>query len=123
MKIILASSSPRRIELLGKLVKNFRVMPARIFEKIEIGKSAAENTKRLAAKKARAVFEPGTLTLGCDTLGELDTEVFGKPRGEKEAVDLFKAHKPVKGVNGLQDSHITASQDHLLRPDAPAFDW
>ncbi len=90
MKIILASSSPRRIELLGKLVKNFRVMPARIFEKIEIGKSAAENTKRLAAKKARAVFEPGTLTLGCDTLGELDTEVFGKPRGEKEAVELLR---------------------------------
>lgn len=90
MKIILASSSSRRIELLEKLVKNFEVKPARIFEEIEIGKSAAENSKRLATEKARAVFKPGTFTLGCDTLGEIGGEVFGKPRNEKEAAELLR---------------------------------
>ena len=116
MKIILASSSPRRIELLAKFVKNFEVKPARIFEKIEVGKSAAENSQRLAVRKARAVFKSGTLTLGFDTLGEIDGKVFGKPCGKKAAVELLrklsgKTHTVVSSFCAKMDEREIAGSE------------
>lgn len=90
MKLILASASPQRAKLLHKLVKNFSVRPARIRENISAKKSAAEITEKLATKKARTVFKLGTLTLGCDTLGELDGWVFGKPSNKIAAKKLLQ---------------------------------
>ncbi|MFH1545760.1 MAG: Maf family protein [Patescibacteria group bacterium] len=121
MKIILASSSSRRIKLLAKFVKDFEVKPAKIFEKVEIGKSAAKNAERLATEKARAVFEPGTLTLGCDTLGEIDEEVFGKPRGKRAAAELLrklsgKTHAVVSSFCAKTDEReITGSAIALVK--------
>ncbi|MCF7836531.1 Maf family protein [Candidatus Gracilibacteria bacterium] len=90
MKLILASSSPRRIEILKKLVTDFEVQPADLEEILDSKKSAKANVERLATAKTRAVFEQNSLTLGCDTLGELDDWVFGKPKSKKEAVEFLK---------------------------------
>ena len=90
MKIILASSSPRRVELLREIVDDFEIKIPRVDEKIDFAKSAAANVERLAAEKARAVFEPNSTTIGGDTLGELAGEIFGKPRNKKEAAEFWR---------------------------------
>lgn len=90
MKIILASSSPRRIEFMKQLVADFEIKVAELDEKIDMEKSAAENSQSLATEKARAVFEKDSLTLGFDTLGELDGDVFGKPKDKEDAVRLLQ---------------------------------
>ncbi|MFH0833899.1 MAG: Maf family protein [Patescibacteria group bacterium] len=102
MKIILASSSPRRVELLRKIIPQFEIKIPRVDEKIDLAKSAAENCERLATEKARAVFEPNSITIGGDTLGELGGEIFGKPRDKKEAVEFLrklrgKKHSVISG--------------------------
>ncbi|MFH1375045.1 MAG: Maf family protein [Patescibacteria group bacterium] len=90
MKIILASSSPRRAELLERLIDDFEIRPAEIVEELDPAASAPENAERLATAKARAAFEPGSLTLGFDTLGILDGWMFGKPQDKAAAVDFLK---------------------------------
>ena len=90
MKIILASGSPRRVELLRRIVADFEIKISQIEEQIDFQKSATENVERLATEKARAVFEPNSITIGGDTLGELEGKIFGKPKSKKEAVDFLK---------------------------------
>ncbi len=121
MKLILASSSPRRIELLKKLVEDFEIKPAEIEEHLDAKKSAAENTQRLSVGKARKSFEPSSLTLGFDTLGELDGIPFGKPRDKKKAVELlqklsgkthsvissFCAKSDAEEMTGSEVTHVT----------------
>ncbi len=102
MKIILASSSPRRIEFLKKFVAKFEIKTPQLDEKIDSQNSAVKNSQRLAVEKARTVFEKNSVTLGFDTLGEIDGKVFGKPRSKKEAVKFLrklsgKTHTVVSG--------------------------
>jgi septum formation protein len=90
MKLILASSSPRRIELLKKLVADFEVKIPQIEEVLDYAKTATENTQTLAIQKTHEVFEKKSLTLGFDTLGEIDGTPFGKPQDKKAAVELLQ---------------------------------
>ncbi len=90
MKIILASSSPRRIELLREIVADFEIKIPELDEQIDPEKSAAENARFLATEKARAVFESNSITIGGDTLGEFAGEILGKPRNKKEAVKFLR---------------------------------
>lgn len=90
MKLILASSSPRRIELLKKLVPDFEIKIPKQKELLDSSKNATENTQALATQKAREMFEPGSLTLGFDTLGELGGVHFGKPSDKSEAAKLLR---------------------------------
>ena len=91
MKIILASSSPRRVKLLKKIVTDFEIKIPQIDEQIDHTKSVIENCERLATKKARIVFEKNSLTIGGDTLGELDGKILGKPKSKKEAIEFLHA--------------------------------
>ena len=90
MKIILASSSPRRIELMRTLVSDFEIKIPQGEEVLNQTQNAEENTQRLATQKAREVFEEGSLTLGFDTLGEIDGVPFGKPKDKQAAIELLK---------------------------------
>jgi len=89
MKIILAPSSPRRSELLSRLVDSFEIKVVDLEEKLDLAASAQENAERLATEKARAAFEAGSLTLGFDTLGKLDDWTFGKPQDKAEAIEFL----------------------------------
>jgi len=71
-------------------VADFEVRPAELEEKIDYEKSAQENTERLAVAKARAKFEPSSITLGFDTLGEIDGIPFGKPQTKQAARKLLR---------------------------------
>ena len=92
-KIILASTSPRRQELLGLLVERFEVAPSGADESLPWGTPPADAVRLLALRKAREVAGrcPGALVIGADTVVDLDGKILGKPAGEREAVQMLLA--------------------------------
>jgi len=109
LKLILASASPRRRELLGLLGLNFEVLPPS-----EEGRPEGrpeEAARRLALEKAREVAartgaaRPGSglLVIGADTVVALGEKILGKPSGPEEAVNMLlrlrgRAHRVITGV-------------------------
>ena len=87
MQLILASSSPRRQELLALLGLSFHVIPPNVHEQPTPEVAPIEQVKRFALEKTRAVAAqlPDGLVLGSDTVIELDGQLMGKP------VDLHDA--------------------------------
>lgn len=87
MRVVLASTSPRRRELLALLGLSFEVC-APVFEEHPLaGLSPREQVEYFALEKARSIAErmPGDLVLGSDTVIELDGRLLGKPRDLDEA--------------------------------------
>ena len=85
-RLILASASPRRRELLQRAGVAFTVVPSNTLEAAQVGETPDAYTLRVAAEKALDVARrhPGTWVLGADTIVEIDGEVLGKPRDETE---------------------------------------
>ena len=92
-RIILASASPRRRELLSRIGLTFAVKPA-CKEEQSRGASAWERVEELALQKAEEIAgEAGenVTVIGADTLVFLDGKPMGKPRDEKEAAEMLSA--------------------------------
>lgn len=92
MKIILASQSPRRRELLERMgVAEFEVRPAQGEERVEPGLTPAQMVEQLSVQKAReiAVQEPEALVIAADTVVAVDETVLGKPHSRQEAVEML----------------------------------
>jgi septum formation protein len=89
-RIILASSSPRRREILSLLNLDFEVIPANIEENVR--HSPITTARLLAREKALYVWKrnKNALVLGADTLVFIGGEIIGKPRNEEEAVRILK---------------------------------
>ncbi len=90
--LILASSSPRRKELLARLGVEFSVKIADIDETPLQGESPVAMTKRLAHAKAQSVADTlnrAHWVLGSDTTVALGGRVFGKPASRREAMDTL----------------------------------
>lgn len=90
-KIILASASPRRKELLAQAGFSFEVMVSQaeeIITKTEPGAIVEELSQVKARAVARQIQEEA-LIIGADTLVALDGEVLGKPKDEKEAEEML----------------------------------
>ena len=87
MRVILASGSPRRHELLDMIGIAHEVIPANIDESQRNGERPAEHVERLAREKGAAIAErfPDSLVIAADTIVVIDGEVLGKPRGAAEA--------------------------------------
>lgn len=105
MKLILASASPRRKELLSSAGFSYEVHPAEIDEKIPDGTKSECVAEILARQKAQAVLEkyPDEIVLGSDTVVVLDGKILGKPHSEKEAFEMLcalsgKEHSVYTGV-------------------------
>ncbi len=81
MQLVLASSSPRRKELLELLGLSFEVYPSEFDELPTNGLSPLEQVKHFALEKARCVAQarPHDIILGSDTVIELDGRLLGKP--------------------------------------------
>jgi septum formation protein len=95
LMLVLASSSPRRQELLRNARILFKACPAEIPEIRRDGETPADFARRLACEKARAVFDAalpsaGTLVLGADTVVVVDGEVLGKPANEDDALRMLR---------------------------------
>jgi septum formation protein len=86
MRLILASQSPRRLDLLARLgVVPDAVIPAHVDETALNGELPAPYAERVAAAKAAAVAEPGALTLAADTVVAAGRRILPKAESEAEA--------------------------------------
>ena len=104
-RLVLASSSPRRAEILTSLGIPFLADPADVDESMCPGESGEDAASRLAAEKAALVASrrPGSWVLAADTLVLLDGDILGKPRDDSEAADMLgrlagREHRVVTAV-------------------------
>ena len=103
--VILASQSPRRIELLKTVIKNFRIVPSKIDEVCDIDLSPEENAVLLGREKATwvAKHHPRNLVIGADTMVVLKNKIIGKPTDAENARQILRQlsgqeHKVITGV-------------------------
>jgi septum formation protein len=92
-KLVLASGSPRRRELLAEAGVGFEVLTPDVDESAAPGEPPAVLAERLARAKADAVLErvePGRWVLAADTVVALDGELFGKPADPGEALRMLR---------------------------------
>ena len=105
-RLILASASPRRCELLAALGLQFDVIPSAVDETVpDHLPNPCLTARRLAAAKAEAVSRlyPEAVVVGADTLVCLSRRSLGKPRDEADAVRMLrllsgKAHRVITGI-------------------------
>lgn len=131
---VLASRSPRRIDLLQRIGRNPVVDPADIDESMRPGESAVDYVRRLSAEKALVVLarHPGAVVLGADTCVELDGVVHGQPADRDDARRILRAlsgrthnvHTAVTLASGARSRTILESARVTLQPLGDALlDW
>jgi septum formation protein len=92
-KVILASASPRRAELLKNVLANLTVVPSKVDESRIKAKTPGALAAAAAAAKAKEVGRKrqNAVVIGADTIVVLDKKILGKPRDKKEAVRILRA--------------------------------
>jgi septum formation protein len=130
-RLILASKSPRRYELLKQLGLDFDVIPSEIEEHFIPNESPQEHVIRLAEAKALDVGEryPDRWVIAADTIVFINGSILGKPKNREEAMEMLRrlsgqehwvltglsAHHLEKGKEG-QDAVQTAVKVKPLTP-------
>jgi len=91
-RLILASKSPRRNELLRQLGFDFEVIPSRVAENFVQTESPEEHVIRLAEAKARDVARknPDRWVIAADTIVYINGSILGKPKDREEAVEMLR---------------------------------
>ena len=91
MRVILASSSPRRRDLLDMIGIAHEVVPADVDESYPAGEPPIAHAERLAREKGAAIAkrEPGAVVVAADTIVVIDGAVLGKPRDEADAARML----------------------------------
>ena len=92
MRVILASGSPRRKELLKSITKDFDVIVSNSDESFQEGLTIEEQSKRIAHLKAKTVFDQiqgDRIVIGADTMVIKDGKIYGKPKDEQEAYQML----------------------------------
>ena len=93
MKIILASGSPRRKELLSLITPNFEIVVSGVDESLQEGLTPEKQTERLAYVKAKDVFEKTSgdrIIIGSDTIVTKNGKIYGKPKNRENAIQMIK---------------------------------
>jgi septum formation protein len=120
-RVILASASPRRRELLALVGIEHEVRPANIDESYRAGETPREHAERLAREKATTIDVPDAVAIGSDTIVVVDGDVLGKPRDRVQAAEMLRrlsgrAHVVMTGVavrwrgtlaSGLEEVGVT----------------
>ena len=134
MRIILASQSPRRREILTLMDIPFEVIESHVREVPPKGATPPELVKALAEQKARAVFalHPEDCVIGADTVVDLDGRVLGKPHTRSRAKEYLRllqgrSHIVYTGVCVLTPGHAdvrSVRTDVTFRPMTDEeIDW
>lgn len=92
-KIILASTSPRRVELLQNIGLNFEIMSPKFDENIIGLKFSYEAIESIALSKGKSIkneINVPALIISADTVVVLENEVLGKPKDEQDALNMLK---------------------------------
>jgi septum formation protein len=113
MRLVLASASPRRAELLRSAGFTFEVVPADVDERVHDGETARSYVRRLAVEKSAAAWaavasgfgrSDDVIVLAADTAVVIDGEILGKPRDERDAAMMLRKlsgrrHEVMTGVS------------------------
>lgn len=93
MKIILASASPRRKELLKEIVSSFEIIPSQGEERADFKLSPEKIVEELAKQKAESVFagHRDALVIGADTVVYFQGKVLGKPKNAQDAKKTLRS--------------------------------
>lgn len=111
--IYLASTSPRRSELLMQLGMKFDVVPVDIDESVRPGEECAEYVQRVASEKSQVAWSGlargGPAVLAADTVVVVDQEILGKPADEADAIRMLtllsgRTHTVLTAVSVRNDS-------------------
>ncbi|MEI7850899.1 MAG: Maf family protein [Kiritimatiellales bacterium] len=103
-KLILASTSPRRAELLKSAGLAFEVVRPDADEKLHMGETPVEYAVRTAREKAESLsVPPNTVLLGADTVVAIEGQILGKPADDNDARAMLrllsgKMHEVITGV-------------------------
>lgn len=106
--LVLASSSPRRAELLRQLNLSFRIEPASIDEDRRDREPPDELIRRLSRSKAQVVMDSAVsgsapvAVIGADTIVVVDDKILGKPQCKDDAIDMLMS------LSGRQHRVMTA---------------
>ncbi len=121
VKLILASGSPRRIELLKMLGCKFKIIPSKIEEKINPRLSPIQNVKRLSRQKALDVASRVVegIIIAADSIVVLNGEILGKPKNIKDAEKMLrklsnKEHQAITGVAVINAKTKKIAQDTAI---------
>ena len=136
VRFILASSSPRRRELLGSIGAEFDVIPSHIPEERRESETPEEYVARLSREKAHAISEkhPGRWIIAADTTVALDDLVLEKPADAEDAKRMLrtiagKTHVVYTGVTLTRgephyiDTHVATSEVRMLPLTPSDIDW
>jgi len=133
-RLVLASASPRRSELLAQAGYVFEVQAADVDESVRTGEAAGEYVKRLAEEKAVAVLtrynptrddetvtngEPELLVLGADTTVVCDGEILAKPEDAADAMRMLRrlsgrTHEVLTGVAVATRARVVSAVETTL---------
>jgi septum formation protein len=127
-RLVLASASPRRLQLLEMLGLHFTVRPADVDETYGRREEPGAHAERLAREKALAVarLEPDAVVVGSDTVVAVADVVLGKPRSEAEAVEMLlrlqgREHEVATGIAVAHGDRIVSGVERV-RVRFRAFD-
>lgn len=111
--VILASKSPRRIELLKAIGIEFKVEVSEIDESLFHHENPYELNKILAIEKAKAVAKnnPNDIVIGSDTIVTINNTILGKPKDKEDARFMIKSlanntHEVVTSVCFIKNEQI-----------------
>lgn len=115
-KIILASNSPRRREILGKFI-NFEAVTAEVEEDNDFYKSPQTLVMALAFEKANSVAakHEDAIVIGADTVVEIEGEILGKPKSRDDAKRMMErlSGKPHKVITGFAIIDLSSDKKYM----------
>ena len=118
-KLVLASASPRRAEILRMSGWDFETFPTAVDETRRIGEDAAPYVERVAREKAEAAAQgvADRIVVGADTVVVIDGEILGKPRDAEDARRMLRLlqdrwHKVVTGICVINKNSAAAEIAH-----------
>jgi septum formation protein len=132
VRLVLASGSPRRRELLALLGLPFDVIAVDLDESVRPGEAPVDLVRRLAIDKAGAIAVPESVVVAADTTVEVAGEILGKPADATDARRMLRAlsartHLVHTAVAVRRDAHTEVEVATTLVTMAPlteaSIDW
>ena len=119
--VFLASKSPRRKELLKKIISHFEVKSSNINENLNGGLPPHEFAVKLSQLKAQSISQnlADGLVIGADSIVVLKDTILGKPKDSADATDMLtklsgKTHQVITGFSVLKSSGQRVISDHSV---------
>lgn len=136
-RLILASSSPRRSELLNLLKIPYKIIPSDVDETVDPSETPSNIVQALAMRKADAVYERlihspndgdnDTVIIGADTIVVLEGKVLGKPADDQEAFHMLqslqgRSHEVYSGIACIHTgSNLRLASSRMTRVTMKQF--